>query len=361
MRVLILLLLYVLAYGGDLQLSGVCSVKLSTHQREGEEFISTASLASAMDGVRFFVPEKAKEVLKLWGHEMVFTYANPYAILDGDSYRLKSSPRLEGALFLIAVEDFVCLLKQIREFDVVYNDDELTITPATSNQPVVIVLDPGHGGKDPGAIGLQKTQEKDIVLDVSKRAKELLEQEGVKVILTRDDDIFIPLAERAKIANKQGAKLFVSIHCNAHRSRKYSGTETFFLSPAKDSQARNTAALENASLLMEKDPPVKDLSEIEGIIADMLHSEYIKESYHLAGYIQEQLGNRLNRNNRGINQAGFYVLAGAFMPSVLVEIAFISNPSEEKLLKTASFRQKAAQSIADGVMEFLRVQGLVKK
>ncbi len=357
MRILIILLLLSTLRAGELELSGLCSLKLPTHNREGVEYLSIASLASALNGIHFFVPEKAKGVLKLWGHEFVFTYANPYAILDGKAYRLRSAPRLEGTLFLIAIVDLVFLLERIAEFDVKYSGSKLEIKPRDETGSMVVVIDPGHGGKDPGAIGRKGTREKDIVLDVALRVKKLLEASGIEVVLTRDEDTFVPLAKRAEIANARGAQLFVSIHCNASKNRKYSGCETFFLSPAKNSVARNTAALENAALLLEENPPVKDMSEIESIIADMLHTEYIKESYHLAELVQRELVKRLGREDRGINQAGFYVLAGAFMPSVLVELAFISNPSEERFLRQGSFRQKAAIAISKGVIEFLNRQG----
>ena len=362
MKRFFILLLISNLYAGQIKITGVIEKELPTHKRDNTHFLSTSSIANAFDGVHFFVEDKAKEVLKIWGHEFVFTYANKYAVLDGVSYRIKYPCRYEKDNFLIGIEDFKFLLSQATEFDINLDGNILSINTKNNERgSIVIVIDPGHGGKDPGAIGKNGTYEKNIVLDISRRISSIIGDEDVDVILTRDSDVFIPLADRTQIANEKGANVFISIHCNASKNRQITGIETFFLSPAKNHYARTTASLENAALLLEENPPVKDLDDVEIIIADMLHSEYIKESYRLSQLIQDKLISNIKRKDRGVNQAGFYVLAGAFMPSVLIEIGFISNPDEEKMLNQAYFRQRVSQSISDGIIAFLKEQGVVKK
>ncbi len=222
----------------------------------------------------------------------------------------------------------------------------------------LIVLDAGHGGKDPGALGPSGLQEKDVVLDVTMRLAELLRQRlGVQVILTRDDNTYIPLQRRTEIANSTGADLFVSIHANASRRRSAGGFETFFLSPAKNDEARAVAMQENASLKFDEEFGASaELSDedfiLRDIVNDMLQSSFLKESEDLAATIQKKMKARLDISNRGIDQAGFFVLVGAKMPSVLVEIAFISNAHEEKLLTQKTFRQNVAEAVYEGIKEF---------
>ncbi len=221
-----------------------------------------------------------------------------------------------------------------------------------------IVIDPGHGGEDPGAIGRSKLREKEVTLDVSKRLARLLkERMGIKVVLTRDKDVFIPLAERGKIANRAGGKLFVSIHCNACKNRRAHGVETFFLKPARNKNALDVAMRENASVKYEKDQSIyQDLTDENYILLAMAQSNYARESESFAGVIQEQFGSRTSLKNRGVDQAGFYVLYGANMPAVLVELGFISNKNEERLLRTKQFRQKAAEIMFHSVKGFCELK-----
>ena len=223
----------------------------------------------------------------------------------------------------------------------------------------LIVLDAGHGGKDPGALGPTGLKEKEVVLDVTKRLANLLRKRlGVEVILTRDDDSYIPLQRRTEIANSTGADLFISIHANAAKRREVGGCETFFLSPAKNDEARAVAMLENAALKFEEEyaSGATELSDedfvLRDIVSDMLQSSFLKESEDLAASIQTDMDSKLNIKNRGVDQAGFFVLVGAKMPAVLIEIAFISNRYEEKLLKEKRFRQKIAEAIYNGIKQF---------
>ena len=219
----------------------------------------------------------------------------------------------------------------------------------------VIVIDPGHGGPDSGAVGKSGLLEKEVTLDIAVRLKELLKEEGLKVILTRETDVLIPLEERTQIANQNGADLFISIHTNSFKKRSVRGSETFFLATARNDQARAAAALENSSVRFELTvDESRNLADLEFILMDLVQSEYLKESSDLAAMIQKRLKKTLSIPDRGVSQAGFVVLNKAYMPAVLVETAFISNSKDEKLLKKGSFRQKIAQAILESVRDFKR-------
>ncbi len=217
-----------------------------------------------------------------------------------------------------------------------------------------VVLDPGHGGKDPGALGKYGTKEKDIVLDITKRLGLLLEiKAGIKVIYTRDEDVFVPLMDRTRIANESNGKIFLSIHANAHKNRKIQGFETFLLSPGKNEDAIEVASRENSVIKMEeKVSQYENLTGENLIMATMAQASFMKESEELASKVQTELGKKLKTPNRGVKQAGFLVLIGASMPNVLIEVGFISNPSEEKMLKQSSYKQKIAEAIYEGIKKF---------
>jgi len=229
-----------------------------------------------------------------------------------------------------------------------------------------IVLDAGHGGKDPGAIGQFGLREKDITLDLVNRLKRHLKDSGIDVALTREDDRFISLWRRADIANKRKADFFISIHANAFRSRRVSGFEVYYLSEAVDDNARAVAAAENASLKYENSSFAnkKPSTALEATLRDIEYSENRVESIELAKYITETACRKLGLKNRGVKGARFYVLKGAEMPSVLIEVGFISNKSEAKRLKKAQYREMLAKAIASGIVgykkEYETTEGFTK-
>ncbi len=226
--------------------------------------------------------------------------------------------------------------------------------PGEENPLDVVVIDPGHGGRDPGAIGPTGLKEKDVVLKIALRLKELLRTRlKLKVILTREKDEFLSLSRRTQIANENNADLFISIHANASRKRKVKGFEVFFLDYAKNDDARAIAAAENSAVRFESPlPSPQELSDLDFILLDMLQNEYHKESSELAEIMVDKLLSKLGMRGRGVDQAGFYVLNGAFMPAVLVEVAFISNPEDERLLKQTWFQKKVAEALYEGIKEF---------
>ena len=223
--------------------------------------------------------------------------------------------------------------------------------------PVIrkIVVDAGHGGEDYGAIGKKKTKEKDICLQVALKLKNVLEQDGgFVVIMTRQEDAFIPLDDRTKIANDAGADLFISIHANANRKRHIAGVTTYFLDIAKNDESRALAVAENASIRFEEEEngDFETMDDLSFILLDMVQNEHQKESEELSKLIQGELANSLRIPDRGVDQAGFFVLNRAYMPAVLVETAFISNPAEEKLLRKKEFQEKIARGIYRGILAF---------
>lgn len=219
-----------------------------------------------------------------------------------------------------------------------------------------IVLDPGHGGRDPGCIGKSGLEEKAITLDVATALKKMLaEKGGLNVILTRESDIMVPLETLPVIANQKRADLFVSIHVNAHRDRKREGVETFFLNFSPDPAVVELAARENAT-------SSKNIGQMKDIILKIAQNSKIDESRNLAERIQKNLLQSLAVANPkikdlGVRGAPFYVLVGSEMPSVLVEISHLSNPSEEARLKTTRYRELAVQGIYNGIMEYIRSLG----
>ncbi len=215
-----------------------------------------------------------------------------------------------------------------------------------------IVLDPGHGGKDPGAIGRDGLTEKEVVLDVALRLRDLIrERLGKKVLLTRDKDVFIELDDRAKFANGHKADLFVSIHINSHPKRATHGIEMYHFGIASDRRAMEVAARENGDTIDH----AQDF--VDMIKADLALSKRIENSQNLAWEtkiaVVNLVGSQYDTEDHGVKTAPFYVLRYTAMPSVLAELAFISNPIEERRLRQQAFRQKAAEGLFEGIRNYL--------
>jgi len=216
-----------------------------------------------------------------------------------------------------------------------------------------IVIDAGHGGKDPGAIGRRLgIREKDLTLSIAKKLKRVLEDNGIRVIMTRDSDEFIPLPERARIANAGSADLFVSIHINASRSRAMNGFECYYLSEATDDNARALEAFENATLKTDEGTVIEHSSGLDKTLWDMKLTENRRESAQLAGDICSSVDNSLVTRNRGVKTARFYVIKFTRIPSVLVEVGYLSNKFEELKLKDDNYAARMADVIAKGILAY---------
>ena len=209
-----------------------------------------------------------------------------------------------------------------------------------------IVIDPGHGGKDPGAVS-QTRQEKRIVLNLSRTLRDLLVKKGYNVRLTRETDVFLPLRKRTQFATNQKADLFISIHTNASISNKAAGIETYYLALASDESARITAMRENAGAEY-------NMKELDALVGRILKESKSTESRRLAELIQAQLTSGKQVRNRGVKHAPFVVLIGTKVPAVLVEVGFISNPTEGKKLTTKAYQRQLATSIAKGIEQYIK-------
>jgi N-acetylmuramoyl-L-alanine amidase len=243
---------------------------------------------------------------------------------------------------------------------------ESAAPPAAATAPLAIVVDPGHGGTETGAIGPAGLQEKDVTLEIAKRVAATLPRVlACRTILTRDSDVVISLDDRTSVANHEKADLFLSIHANSSRSASAQGSETYYLSlEASDKIAQEVASRENAAPSAASAPgaAASGNPDLDFILWDLAQSAHLKESSELAEAIQVELNAVSDTGNRGIKQAPFRVLVGATMPAVLVEVAFISNPDQEKKLRSPEFQQSIADGVARAVARFFskRLPGAVR-
>ena len=220
------------------------------------------------------------------------------------------------------------------------------------------MIDPGHGGRDSGTIGRNGLKEKDLVLAVSHQLKRLLEERlGTEVVLTRENDRFIPLEERTAIANHLSADLFISIHANSSRDRKVSGVETFFQGFTTNHDEREVASRENAS-------SQKNIRDLEDLLKRIALGDYNEESRDFAQVIQDTFYSEIRPQrprfqDRGVKKAPFIVLINLNMPGILLEIGFISNPSAEGYLKKKQGQEAVAEAIYTGVEKYFRALGAV--
>ena len=345
-------------------------------------YVSLAQVAALFDGVLHWHPVAKQVDLNIRGHVISFSYGSRQARVDQHPVHLEGVTVKDSDGFWVPASFFAGapFFRQMKEridwpppaLPVVHRVS-LPPVPAASPKEVVakvpevvtpkeikairrIVIDPGHGGKDPGANGkgAHGVEEKAVNLIVAQElADALRDTQGYEVLLTRMDDTFIPLEEiEPKLANKYNADLFISLHCNASLSPKLKGFEIYFLSEkASDPHADAVARLENAPLALEgKSAPTP--RQLENLLRSLVKNSNINESSALGSLIDHQVGNHLSEPALGVKQAGFYVLRGAEMPALLVEMAFLSNPDEEKLLQNASFRSELVQGLVAGISAY---------
>lgn len=256
-------------------------------------------------------------------------------------------------------ENFTEIIKTIREDEPMITDNVTIqdIKDVKRNDSVIIAIDAGHGGEDPGAIGRQGTHEKMITLEISKKLKALIDNEkNMQAVLIRDGDYFVPLGERVKKARKINADIFISIHADAVNKRSVKGSSIYALSEkgATSAFAKLLANRENASDLIggvsidDKDPLLAKT------LLDLSQSATVDDSIKLGNHVLREIKNVNNLHKKYVEQAGFAVLKAPDTPSILVETAFISNPDEEKKLKTSDFQEKLVRSILDGIKSYIK-------
>jgi N-acetylmuramoyl-L-alanine amidase len=353
---------------------------------EGKLYLPAAALADLFPSTR--APELISVETVRQGDTVVFTFRGKARVGEkltgfGDSrstleYRLLIGARRDtefapqvallsltppGILKSVALDSgsgtslsFSFKQPAVERLNVMADRIELRVWPRPERTIKRIVIDAGHGGEDPGALGRRGTREKIVVMDVARQLKKKLEKQGFEVVLARDSDRFVSLADRSKCGNGSKADLFVSIHANWSANRAACGLETYFLSEAKTDWERAVAARENsASQAGDSDAPVDAGSDVGLILADLAQNEHLVESSELASRIQEKTVPCARIKDRGVRQANFYVLRNNFMPAVLVECGFLSNKSEEKLLRQTDHRERLAEGICRGITEFARL------
>ena len=289
--------------------------------------------------------------------------------IEDNLFQLTSKVLNQNDNYYMPTKSFFGIIQNISSSSSIkYTNDEIRLTSISGSKKTIkavdlrsekekwefktIVIDAGHGGKDPGAVGYRGTKEKDIALDVAKRLeKKLSKNMNVRIIMTRDEDVFLRLSERTKIANESNGNLFISIHTNAAEDRRASGFETFLIGPNKNEAAVRVAARENAVLELEGING-KKLTNEDLIQATIAQSAFASKSEQFASMVQKEIKKRVQSRDRGVKQAGFYVLMGASMPNVLVELGFISNPSEEKKLRSPQYRDQLATAIYRAVEQY---------
>lgn len=343
----------------------------------GKSYILLDEMITAFSIEHSFDPVFQKGRLYYKSHYMVYKTGYSCSIID-NSIAGSEHPiiRWNGGVYL-PVDLAVTLLESFYNKEVQHIKKRLIIAkdeheeikkPEKKNIPSkrekigFIILDAGHGGKDPGAVGKGGVKEKTITLQLSKKVEAILKKrlENTKIKATRSSDRFIELAERAEIANRELKKdtngIFISIHVNASISSRISGFETYFLSQnPTNEEARKTAALENNVVILENlGSGKKKYEDVDYIEALMMTTQIQKESSLLADSVQKKIDMNIKEfKSRGVHKADFFVLRGALMPAVLVEVGFITHQKEIKLLKTDEYQDKLAEGIVDGVVDFI--------
>jgi len=337
----------------------------------GSELPSESIQTEMIDDVEYFKVNELNKIFRarikenlldqrlyvnMYGQEMIFLLDSAYLFYQNEIYNFNQPIISRKGKYLIPVFFLENVLPQLYPKQIQFNTNFISAELPIDNSIHRIVLDPGHGGKDPGAVGYsKKNYEKDVALAVARKLKRiLLEQMSVEVYLTREKDEFVSLQKRTKFANEKKADLFISIHCNAARKKTANGIEVYFLSTAKTDDARAVEALENDVVFKYEggEEAVKQYDDLAFILADMAQSEYLEESYNLSMRLQNDLIRTTESRDRGVKQANFYVLRGAFMPAVLIELGFLSNKEEEKKLTKSSYQNKLAQSIYESIRDF---------
>ncbi|MBS3741604.1 MAG: N-acetylmuramoyl-L-alanine amidase [Candidatus Cloacimonetes bacterium] len=322
----------------------------------GKKYLDINELSRIFEGDVDISSDFQKATLNILQEELTFYFDNNWVKFGEKNYNLHDNVQVIGGVYFIP--EYILKLFASNFFPNKLNieNDKIYINITEINNYTIrrIVIDPGHGGRDPGAVGRSLyLAEKHLVLDIAKKAKWKLESRlGVEVFLTREGDEFTSLGDRTEFANQKQADLFVSLHCNAAWNSKSNGTEVFYLSTAQSDEARAVQALENQVIKFEDEESKSRYSDLDFILYDMRQAEHLKESADLAKMCQKRLVRKLQTKNRGVKQANFYVLRGAFMPAILVEVAFVSNKYEEKKLDSSDFRNRAAEAIYESVKSF---------
>lgn len=331
--------------------------------RHGHPAVSVSQLARALGyGL-------TGDRLKLGDDVVRFFPGSPFFAVGNDIYQMANSTYRSESDLMIPIGWALDWLPRARSGRWRNMDGRLVERPSTAGKPPerdswLVLIDPGHGGHDPGTVGVSGTKEKDVTLAVARLlAKRLRAEPGIEVVLTRDSDTLIALADRPRMAEIRGMTstpdLFISIHGNSMPKKPSStrGFETYFLSIAKTEQARRVAMRENDALKYEGDAPIEELDPLQFMLTDLQSTANVQESRILAATINRSMAAGVPGHDRGVKQGPFHVLVNAGMPAVLVEVGYLSNSGEERLLRSSSHQAKISDALADAVVSYLAEYG----
>jgi len=355
----------------------------SVHFAHGD-FVSIGEFAKAFGVSANSTPANHKLTLSIAGHPVVFTRHSSVIRIDQEIHRMPHALISFNGQNYIPQQTAERIAQHLR-FSLRFDTPKAPIVATKKPSPPTqiqapkqtktenktasnavdwslktVVIDPGHGGKDPGAIGPGGTYEKTVVLGVAHHLKKMLEKHlNVHVIMTRDDDTFIPLSKRSRLAIQQNGKIFISLHCNATQNPEANGVEVYFLSDAKTDDAIRVAQAENAALKYEVEDSTQFTlnhipEEYRGLALKLFTAQFLKESQDLAADVHNAIIKEVKATPRGVKQANFYVMRGTMgqMPSVLVELGFVTHRSEEQQLKNNAYQKKLAEALYQGIKTF---------
>ncbi|MCX5696973.1 MAG: N-acetylmuramoyl-L-alanine amidase [Candidatus Omnitrophica bacterium] len=320
---------------------------MPTYTIKGVTYLPLAALCNSRDITWEYDTFTRSAVLKKEGHKINLRVGDDLVLVDGVAENISSPVDIYQGVLVVPYRFKVKIL------------DDLYKTPTAGRRlPVVlsrlktIVIDAGHGGKDPGTTGKTGLKEKDINLDIARRLARILKNSGVNVIMTRTNDTYPSLARRVAIANNAKADLFMSIHTNANRVRSLKGFEVYYVSPKADDSKRALASAREAALNLDKSCFAGNSLYLRATVWDLLYTYNRGESMELASSICHTIHKNVDVCVLGVKNANFFVLRGARMPAVLVEIGFLSNSKEERLLKNNFYRQEIAESLTRGLEDY---------
>ena len=339
------------------------TVSVPTDQRLGFSAAQAGALAAAL-GYAW-----TGSAIRLDGETVEFSPGSPFFSVGGEIHQLANPVYRSGSHVMIPLSWALDWLPRARPRRWRHLDGRLVeVVPTTWRPPArdswLVLVDPGHGGDDPGTIGVRGTREKDLTLSIAKRLKKELEREnGIRVVLTRDRDTLIALRDRPRFTQIRGLDetpdIFLSIHANSMPKKPSSmrGFESYFLAVARTEEARQVALRENASLQFEEGAELEELDPLEFMLSDLQSAGNLRESSLFAASVNRSLSGAVSAPDLGVRQAGFWVLVGATMPAVLVEVGYLSNTGEEKQLRSSSYQAKITDALADAVVNYLSEYG----
>ncbi|MDD4895069.1 MAG: N-acetylmuramoyl-L-alanine amidase [Candidatus Omnitrophica bacterium] len=329
---------------------------LPTYNIDGVSYVSLASLCKS-ENIRWeYDTYTGRAYLNKGTHRINLMVGQRLVLVDGMPQYLKHPVDIYQGAIVLPFRFKEQILDVL--FKNAYSERGINLSSARIKK---IVIDAGHGGRDPGTIGKKGLKEKDVNLDIAKRLAKLLRDDGIEVVMTRSTDDYISLERRVAIANNSKADLFVSIHANANRVRSLNGLEVYYITPHANDSKRALQSAQNVALNLDRSSFAYTPSlNLKAILWDMKHTSNRAESVKLARNVCISAGSSLDTKIIGIKGAPFYVLKGAHMPAVLIEVGFLSNYNEERLIRNSFYRQQLAESIEMGITKYARNLALIE-